>query len=154
WLFVANVAEAVIHDLSAGNLNHHLHAMSGGLLIATLPRGPAARGLNVRGDHSDLLYQGMTRGWVAGYTLWNGLFVYSNFPAIAGHQLAVLAAALAVGLVEPQRWLQARAYTLAADLILAFTAPSFLVRRMNTYSWSSSHGTSVGSVVCLLVLTA
>ena len=61
----------------------------------------------------------MTRGWIVGYTLWDWVFIYSNYPSIAGQHLGVFGVSLVVGLFQPERWIQVRTYTLATWFLLA-----------------------------------
>ena len=123
-LLLANIGEAVIADALSTQWAHRVNALAGGLLIAALWKQISVVSLNHCCGHQDLHLQGMTRGWLLGYCLWNWVFVDLNYPIVAEQQVAVLAASLAAGLLEPRRWLQARSYTLAVDLILMFSFPS------------------------------
>jgi hypothetical protein len=120
-IFVVNILEAATVDFITVGPEHLLNSLTALLLIATLPFTPAALRVDHRNGPPDLCCAGITRGWIVVYSLWNVTFVYLNFPAIAEHQPAVLAASLAVGLVDPARWGQARVYCLAVYLILAAT---------------------------------
>ena len=151
FLLVVNVLEAVVHDLLGGRLAHYLVAISGVLLIVTLPNLLHA----IRIDEScyqDLIYHDMTRAWIAGYTLWNAAFVYLNFPVVAGHHIAVLAAAFVVGMSDPRRWLMARTYTLAFDMILLATFREFLTDLTNTSHWLTPYRENLVAALCIGVV--
>ena len=93
----------------------------------------------------------MTRIWIVAYTVWNWAFVYLNYPAIAGHQLAVLASAFVVGMAKPSRWLQSRTFTLAADLLVLASFPGVLVPFTDTSQWVSPHREKIVAGVCLAI---
>jgi hypothetical protein len=144
-----NMLEAIVQDLFAGQLHQYLNAAAGILLVVSLPFSRQAFQLTIRGDCHDLDWEGTSRLWIAGYSIWNWVFIYYTFPVIAGQHLAVLGAAFAVGMIEPRRWLQARTYSLAVALFLLFTFPSFLVSRMGTVEWSNVGGTFLGVSISL-----
>ncbi len=148
-LGAVNILEAIGKDLCGRSLAHYLNAASGALLLLTLPGCLGAVTIDDRGGHRDILCQGMPRSWIVGYTLWNWAFVYLNYPSFAGHQLAVLASALVVGLVEPRRWAQARVYTLTTDGLLLATFPLLPGGSMDTSSWSSLRGEYLGALAGL-----
>lgn len=150
---VFNILEAVTQDLFGGHLAHFLLASTGFLLILTLPAPIHAIRIAISSRHRDLHYEGTTRGWIVGYTLWNWAFLYLNLPAIAGHQLAVLGSAFVVGMLDPRRWLQARAYTLAADLLLLFTFPQFFLRLSDTSHWTTPYREDFAAGACLIIMT-
>jgi hypothetical protein len=140
-LAALNILEAIVKDLSGGCPAHYLNAASGVFLLVTFPFRLDAVEIDTGGGQRDIHYNGLSRLWIVGYTLWNGVFVYLNYPALTGHELAVLASALAVGLVEPRRWGQARVYTLATDLLLLAIFPWLRTGWwMDTSSWSSPLG--------------
>jgi hypothetical protein len=154
-ILAASIAEAVAQDLYDGSLVHCLNAAAGTLLIVTLPYRWGAVKVRADGRCRDLHFEGMTRVWIVGYSLWNLTFLYLNFPVVVGQQIATLGVALIVGLWDPKRWLQVRTYTLAVWLQTIFTFPSFLVHRMDTSSWSNAHvelvaaGLSTAYMLCL-----
>ena len=135
-LLALNILEAVAVDLAALRAPQGLNAVAGILLVVTLPREPRVTRMGEAGRFKDLHYQGLSRGWIIGFTLWNWTFLYLNYPMLAGHHIAVLGTALAVGLVDPARWLWARMFTLATDLLLLATFGEFLLPRMDTSDWS------------------
>ena len=51
-------------------------------------------------------------------------FVHLDYPSIATHHPAALAAPRAVGVIEPRQWLQSRTWTLTVDLIALATPDS------------------------------
>lgn len=55
---------------------------------------------------------------IVGYTLWNWVFVYLNYPELAGHHVAVLSAALTLACLDRGLRLQARAASLGLTLLL------------------------------------
>lgn len=122
-LIALNVLEAAVVDLLAGGVAHALNAAAGLALVAALPWGTNPARLAVCGRCRDGRYD-LSRRWVVGYAAWNATFVYLNYPGLGGHHLAVLAAATLAGLLDPGRWLQARAYTLAADFVALVTFPA------------------------------
>lgn len=147
-----NMLEAVTEDLFGGHAAHYLLALSGVLLIFSVPHPMKAIRIDRDGSYRDLHYVGMTRPWIAGYTLWNAAFVYLNFPAIAGHELAVLASAFAIGMIDPSRWLQARTFTLAADLLTMATFPGLIIPFTETSDWASPHGENLVAGACLAIV--
>jgi hypothetical protein len=132
-LLAANILEAVIVDLVGHGSAHVLNAAAGLLLIATLPYGDGMR-IDPAGGYRDMLY-GTSLRWVIGYTLWNWTFVYLNYPALAGHHVAVLAAALIVALLNPRRWLQTRAATLGVNLLCSATSFGGMIAWLDTSAW-------------------
>lgn len=153
-LLPINIVVAVAHDLFGGHLAHSLLAASGLLLIVTLPASWVAVQIDREGHYRDLHWVGMTRAWIMEYTLWNWVFVYLNYRALAGQQLAVLLAAFAVGMIDPRRWLQARAYTLATDLLMAFTFPTFLLGRLDHSSRITAPREDLAAGISLILVTA
>lgn len=131
-LLAGNILEAVALDMTSGGLAHGLVAVVGLVLIGTIPMGH--RATTVGGPYRDLRLP-LTRGWVVGYTAWNWAFVALNFPALLGHHTAVLAAALIVGLIDPQRWLQARACTLGLNLLMMATFDAETTAWLDTSGW-------------------
>lgn len=148
-LLPINMFEAVTLDLHGGHLAHWLLAGSGLLLIIAVPHPLWAIRVDEHGPWRDLLYVGMTRTWIVGYTLWNAAFVYLNFPEIAGHQLAVLAAPLVVGMRRPALWLQARGFTLGVDLLLMATFPELLFPLLDSASWATPGREDYVALGCL-----
>ncbi len=148
FLFIANIFEAIVQDVSGGHWTHYLVVFSGILMIATLPDPFHAIEIDPIGRH-DLYYNGMTRAWIIEYTAWNWAFVYLNFPAIAGQQIAVLGTPLIIGLVSPRRWLQARAFTLAAYLIVLATFTEDIIGWMDTSHWVTPLRENLIATLCL-----
>src|SRR5688572_23873474 len=66
-----NILEAVLLDISTGELAHILNAAAGTLLVASLPF--SSHTFQRRGAEGcqDFHYEGVTRLWIAGYTIWN-----------------------------------------------------------------------------------
>ena len=147
-LLGVNIVEAVVQDTFGQHLAHYLVLLSGILLIVTLPKPLNAIQIDVAGPHRDLQYRGLTRTWIVEYTVWNAVFVYLNFPVIAGYQLATLTAALIVGLISPPLWLQARGYTLGVSLMLLPTFRDPLFRRIDTSHWTEPGREDLTAAVC------
>ncbi len=149
-----NILEAVTQDAFGGHAAHYLLGLSGILLIVSVPHPLRAIQIDAGNRFRDLQYAGMTRTWIAGYTLWNWAFVYLNFPIVAGHQLAVLASSFVVGMVAPSRWLQARTFTLAADLLALATFPSVVIPFTDTTHWASPARENISAGACLAIVVA
>ena len=147
-LLVINVLEAVVQDVLGGTLAHYLVAISGVLLLLSLPNQLHAIRIAEDG-YRDLIYRDMTRPWIVAYTVWNAAFVYLNFPIVAGHHLGVLAAALVVGMHNPRRWLMSRTYTLAFDMLLLATFREPLTGVMDTTHWLTPAGADLVALLCL-----
>ncbi len=94
----------------------------------------------------------MNRKWIIEYTFWNAAFVYLNYPQIIGHQLAVLLAAAIVGLIRPERWLQARGYTLSTSLIALSTFPEVIPAWADTTYGSTGYRENLVSAVCIGII--
>ena len=146
-LLVVNIFEAVLQDLIGGHVAHYLVLVSGILLVAVLPHPRDAIQIEET-KRRDLIYNGMTRWWIAEYSLWNWAFVYLNFPEIAGQHIAVLAAPFLIGMIRPGYWLFARGNTLAVALILLPTFPEFMIRVTETTHWSKPTREMLVSILC------
>ena len=152
-LLLINILEAIIQDSQGSHLTHWLVIISGFLVILTLPSFRGAIQIDFATPTRDVTYFGMHRNWIVEYSVWNWAFVYLNFPQIAAHQLAVLNAAAIVGFIRPQLWLQARAYTLMADLMLLATFPKALILWTDSEHWSNPTRQWLVSAICLLIIT-
>ena len=133
-LLAVNIFEAVVLDLFGHGLAHTLNAAAGLLLIARLPYGKNSTRIDSANCYRDLLYE-ISQRWVIGYTLWNWTFVYLNYPSLAGHHTAVLAAGLIVAMYDPRRWSQTRASTLGVNLLFTATCFKDMVAWMDTSTW-------------------
>lgn len=133
-LLAVNISEAVAVDLFGQGSAHALNAAAGLLLIATLPYGQNSTDIDSASVYRDMHY-GTSERWVMGYTFWNWTFVYLNYPALAGHHTAVLAAGLMIALNDPRRWSQARAATLGVSLLITATDFQGMVGWMDTSDW-------------------
>lgn len=148
-LIALNILEAAAVDALAGGTANVLNACAGLALVAALPWATHPARLAARGRCRDGRYE-LTRGWVLGYFAWNATFVCLNYPALAGHHLAVLAAATLAGLIDPGRWLQARAYTLAADLMALATFPGFFAKWPVAVNLNGSAAVAAAGVALVL----
>lgn len=148
WLLVANIAEALVLDIQASGIAHHFNALTGIFLIATLPFSVRHTRIDRASRHQTLLYD-VPLVWICGYTFWNWTFVYLNYPAYMGHHTAILSAALIVALLDPQRWLQARAATLGLNLLWMATSNIGLLAVSNTTTWFNESIASVAASFAL-----
>lgn len=133
-LLAVNILEAVVLDMFGHGSAHALNAVAGLLLIATLPYGQDPTRIDSANCCRDLLFR-ISKRWVIGYTLWNWTFVYINYPALAGHHIAVLAAGLIVAMYDPHRWSQTRASTLGVNLLFTATFFNGMIAWMDTSTW-------------------
>lgn len=157
WLLAANIVEALVLDVFGHGIAHNLNAFAGILLLATLPWSKRHTRIDRASRYQDLRYD-LSLSWIVGYTLWNWVFVYLNYPALTGHHTAVLAAALLMALIDHQRWLQTRAATLGLNLLCMATSysgtlalhdatPWFderiaILAAALAFTWTASHGLS------------
>lgn len=132
-LFALNIFEAVVVDFLLGNAAGWMNGSTGLLLLVGLSR--QAFLVDRQGRKIDVLYPGISRAWIVGFTFWNLTFLYNNYPIIVGHHICVLGVPLLIGWKYPGRWFQARIFLLAMDLIVLATFDSALVPRFDTTSW-------------------
>lgn len=144
-LLAGNILEAMIVDAIAPGLVHKLNALSGAILIATLPYGAKQASIDVASKRD--LHCDLSKSWIVGYTLWNWTFVYLNYPDMTGHHTAILAVALIVAIYDPQRWVQTRAATLGLKLILMATSYSGTLAVLDASSWTSQPFAIAAAVV-------
>lgn len=133
-LLVANILEALIVELHGQGIAHVFNALAALLLIVTVPFSVRHVHVDRTDPHQTLRYN-LPITWICGYTVWNWTFVYLNYPALTGHHTAVLSAALIVAILDPQKWLQARAATLGTNLILMATSYSSTLAVSDATSW-------------------
>jgi hypothetical protein len=152
WLLAANIFEALILDIQGHGVAHVLNALAGMLLIATVPLSIGDTRVD-RGSRHQTLRFNAPLAWICGYTFWNWTFVYLNYPALTGHHTAVLSAALIVAIIDPQRWLQARAATLGTNLILFATSYSGTLAVSNTTTWFDESIAIAAASIALVWMT-
>lgn len=152
-LLAANIFEAVAVDLYGSGWAHSLNAAAGLLLIATSLYGADSTRIGSASSGGDMLYQ-TSRPWVIGYTLWNWTFIYLNYPFLAGHQTAVLAAALIVGMCYPNRWAQTRTATLGLSLLFSATYLNRMVSWLDGTSWVNDQLAIVAAGIAFLFMAA
>ena len=111
-LLAANILEAMSMDFLESGLAHGLNVFSGLLLLVSLPYGASCVRIDIVNKHHDLRFDNCLT-WIVGYTLWNWSFAYLNYSSLMGHHMAILATALIVAMIDPQRWLQTRAARLS-----------------------------------------
>lgn len=114
-----NIAEAVIQDIINGHPLNYINAVTGIILIATLP-GARSVTIDEEKGYKDLFWN-IPILWIISYTIWNLMFIHMTFPIHTGLHASVLGAALIVGLINNKLWIQARAYTLGIFALLLFT---------------------------------
>lgn len=125
-----NILEACTQDYSSGHLANYLNAAAGLLNIVTISRWAGIR-RDAQAPH-DMLWPGMTVGWILAYDIWNFTFVYLNFPNTALFTLMlVLAPTLAALMIKPGTWMQARAYTLSIYMMYIFSLRAFAEHTLN-----------------------
>lgn len=152
WILIINVGEAMLVDLLQTGIAHKLNAAAAVMLMLSIPFSRAAVRVEECSVHRDLQFD-LPRTWIAGYTLWNWSFVLVNYPAHAGHHMAILLAAFLVGCINPRIWLQARAATLGVTLLVYATNPNALLAILDTSHWSSSYAYFLApAVACLWVI--
>lgn len=147
-LLSLNILEAVLKDVSAGATTGYLNALAGILLIASLPR-INSMSVDHGSKHKDFLWD-LPMLWIIGYTVWNWLFVYLNYPENIGRTSILLAAALVVAFQDRKRWLQSRMFTLTTYLIVLFSW-SDLARLINTGHWYNGSVAMVSAVISVLI---
>lgn len=147
-----NILEAATLSVIEGGFANLLNAAAALVLIAALPwRGDAVQVAET--ERRDLLLN-IPRLWIVGYTVWNFAFVVVNYPQFTGHHIAVLGAALLIGLIDPKKWVQARAYTLGVYFIAVLTFRSSLHDRLDTSDWIDPRAGLAAAVLALLLSIA
>lgn len=144
-----NILEAVGRDLSRGTVANGAVATAGLLLLLPLRDPSVGMAVDSSGPYRDLVSTGITRPWIIAYSVWNGTFVYVNYPFIAFHEWVVLAVPLAIGLSAPGLWLQSRTYTLAADLAVLATFWPMLEGPLDSTAWATPSWQNAAAAVCL-----
>lgn len=129
-ILAINILEACTQDYSNHHLANTLNALAGVLNIVTISRWAGIR----RGPQAphDMLWPGMTIGWIIAYDIWNFTFVYLNFPNTALFTLMlVIAPTLAAIFIAKGTWMQARAYTLSIYMMYIFSLKAFAEHTLN-----------------------
>jgi len=116
-LLAANIVEALALDVLGTGTAHNLNALAGILLLVTMPWSASQAHVDRASRYQDIRCD-LPLAWIVGYTLWNWVFVYLNYPELAGHHVAVLSAALTLACLDRGLWLQARAASLGLNLLL------------------------------------
>lgn len=117
-LLILNISVAVIQGLLCGNHTSLINALSGILLILTLPK---ARIISIDPNGCRDLLWNAPYPWIIGYTGWNWIFGIQCLGANYGIAAAVLLAPLVIAYQKKDLWLQARTCTLAFFLIINFS---------------------------------
>lgn len=131
WAILAlNIIEAVGQDIEGMSLPHLLNAAAGVLVMVTIPR-PQYLYVDTKSQFRDMKWD-MPITWILGYTFWNWLFIYLNWPDAAFRHIAVLGAPLFIAFFyNRERWMQTRAFTLAIFVIIKFTYDPLLHHYMD-----------------------
>lgn len=137
-LLAINIVEAVIVDAVSLNVVGGLNAVAGMILILLVPYGWKSIRIDEHTGFQDMKLD-LGISWIVGYTIWNWAFLTHNYPEYAGVNVAVLVAPLIVGLVEPSRWLQARALTLGLYLIFTATNMKWSRELVDLTPWIDSN---------------
>ena len=154
WILVINISEAMMVDLLHAGIEHLLNAGAAMILILSIPMCESRVRVEDASGFHDLHFD-LPRSWIVGYTLWNWSFVYLNYPAYAGHHLAVLLAALIVGWFNPKLWLQTRAATLGLIILCYASNPIALLSIHDASRWSSGFVDLLApALACLWILVA
>ena len=138
WILIINVGEAMMVDLFHAGIEHLVNALAAIMLILSTPVCEARVRVDEANGFHDLQFD-LPRSWIVGYTLWNWSFVNLNYPAYAGHHLAILLAALIVGWLNPKIWLQTRAATLGLELLFFASNPNALLSIHDASRWSNGY---------------
>jgi hypothetical protein len=145
-LLALNILEAAALSVYEGGVANWLNTAAAlGLVLALLWNSNAA---TVDGERREPHYH-ISRLWLVGYTVWNAAFVYLNYPELTGHTVAVLGVPLVVGLIEPGRWLFARAVTLGLYLFALASFRPWMIAQLDASDWSNS---IVGVIAALAAL--
>jgi hypothetical protein len=119
-ILAVNILEACTQDFTSGHLPNILNALAGVLNILTI-----ARWMGLKRDDAaphDMLWPGMTVGWILAYDIWNITFVYLNFPnTVLFTFMILLAPTLAALFVKKGTWMQGRAYALGIYMLYIFS---------------------------------
>lgn len=124
-ILAINIFEACAQDWSQPFLVNKLNAFAGILNLITIYLWSTIK--TDENKPHDMLWPGMTIGWIIAYDIWNVTFVYLNFPNTVAYTLfAVLfAPTLAAIFIKKGTWLQARAYTLAIYMMYICSTAAF-----------------------------
>lgn len=120
---VVNILEAVAKDFMTGTVANYVNVLAGLLLVVTLNRMDTIR-IRKSSKEKDLRWESLTMAWIIGYTIWNWVFVYVNFGLQSGLvHIAVLGSAFLMALMDKDRWLQARLFTLGTFFMIFHSFP-------------------------------
>ncbi len=149
WILVINIGEAMTVDLLHAGPEHLINVLAAIALILSIPLGEAGVRVEGASGFRDLHFD-LSRPWIVGYTLWNWSFVILNYPAYAGHHLAILVAALIVGLINPKIWIQIRTATLGLVLLCYASNPLALLSIHDASHWSNDYIILLAPIVACL----
>ena len=124
-LLAINILEAVMQDFSQPDLANKWNAFAGFLNITTIYLWSTIK--TDKNKPHDMLWPGMTVGWILAYDIWNVTFVYINFPNTVAYTLwaVLLAPTLAAIFIKKGTYMQARAYTLSLYMMYIVTREVF-----------------------------
>jgi hypothetical protein len=120
-LLALNICEAVVRDCQLG---HPCNALTGLLLMGTLPWWPSAVTIGQTHDSmagSGLVVYPLVTSWIALYTTWNAAFSYGDNYSIITRLMLFPPVLTAFFLVTPWAWLAARCFSLMGSMALRAT---------------------------------
>ncbi len=123
FLLSLNIFEAVVKDLNNMDLSSVFNIIVGLLLILFLWLPTYDRS---RGTPLDFLSSKLTLPWIVTYTIWNWLFVYSEYIEFSLKHIFVLSVPIIINFFIKNTWLQARAITLGSYIIFSFSTNPYL----------------------------
>lgn len=124
-ILAVNIFEACFQDWSQPSLANKLNAFAGILNLVTIYLWTTIK--TDENKPNDMLWPGMTIGWILAYDIWNVTFVYLNFPNTVAYTLfaVLMAPTLAALFIKKGTWMQARAYTLAIYMMYICSTAAF-----------------------------
>lgn len=143
-LLVINLIEVAGFEL----MNGHLIVAGAGALLLVGVGMAGARSVSVSEQAPFDMRWDVPLSWPIAYSLWLLAFAWSTFPLFVGGNLAMLAAAMLVGLRDSALWMQARVLTLSVYMLVVFTwEPA--VSRVDWAGWEAIPGAPVVSWLAL-----
>lgn len=117
WLILAvlavNILEAAIREAQRG---YPVNALAGVVLVLLLP-GPSSLTVVDDGGRPGLAVR-LGLPWILAYTAWNWAFTCAVFPTRLADQVALLVAPLLLARGDLDRWLELRAFSLGAYMLV------------------------------------
>lgn len=127
YAFLAiNIIEALIKDFASLNFTSIINIFIGSVLVFSLIDSNHNIHIDLNSKSKDLITPKLNRSWIFVYTLWNWLYVYSEYPEFALKHIAVLSVPIIFELFNKGTWLQARAITLGFHVIFSITTNPYI----------------------------